>query len=50
MRAFWIGVLMTGLLLVSLSVYDRTATTTETGVSTVTTCEDGTGFPKPYPR
>ncbi len=47
MRVLWIGVLMAGLALVGLSVYDRTVTTTQTGVSTVSTHEDGTGFPKP---
>ena len=47
MRVLWIGVLMAGLALVGLSVYDRTVTTTETGVSAVSTYEDGTGFPRP---
>ncbi len=47
MRVLWIGVLIAGLAVVGLSVYDRTVTTAETGVSGVSACEDGTGFPKP---
>jgi hypothetical protein len=47
MRVFWISVLLTGMVLVGLSVYD-TNLTTETGVSTVSASEDGTGFPNPH--
>jgi hypothetical protein len=48
MRVFWMSVLLTGMVLLGVSVYDSNLTTTETGVSTVSASEDGTGFPNPH--
>ena len=51
MRLLWAGFLMTGLLLIGVSTYDRREEVPDpqgapTGSSL---CEDGTGFPQPYP-
>ena len=50
MRLFLVGFLMTGLVLIGYSVYDRRQAV-ERGdvVAPVITNEDGTGFPNPYP-
>jgi hypothetical protein len=48
MRVFWAGFLMTGLLLIGLSVYEgQQATDEQLGI--VTASEDGTPMPDPYP-
>jgi hypothetical protein len=46
MRLFWVGFLMTGLLLTVVSTYERG---TEAGEPQVQASEDGTGFPYPHP-
>jgi hypothetical protein len=48
MRLVLAGILATGLLLVGVGVYDVQQAPAGTTVS-ATTCEDGTGFPPPYP-
>ncbi len=50
MRVFWAGFLATGLLLIALSTYERQEASArgETAAPTAM-CEDGTGFPQPYP-
>jgi hypothetical protein len=48
MRLFWTGVLLTGLVLIGVSTYERQAASTEPGFTT-SLAEDGTGFPQPYP-
>jgi len=48
MRLLWAGFLMTGLLLIGVSTYERReARGLEPTADTV--AEDGTGFPYPYP-
>ncbi len=50
MRVFWAGFLMTGLLLIGLSVYEgQQATDEQLGMGIVTASEDGTPIPDPYP-
>ena len=50
MRIFWAGFLMTGLLLVGVSTYERReARARGEEPSEVAASEDGTGFPQPYP-
>jgi hypothetical protein len=50
MRLFWAGFLMTGLLLMGVSTYDRREARAEgEAPSDVVASEDGTGFPQPYP-
>jgi hypothetical protein len=51
MRVFWTGFLMTGLLLIGISTYERRAERTrgESPASGVAQSEDGTGFPYPHP-
>jgi hypothetical protein len=50
MRVFWAGFLMTGLLLMAVSTYERReARARGEAPSEVTASEDGTGFPQPYP-
>jgi hypothetical protein len=47
MRVLWAGFLLTGLLLVGVSVYDSVQAPAAPAAPTVSTCEDGTGFPHP---
>jgi hypothetical protein len=50
MRLFWTGLLLTGLVLVGVSTYERQVSSDEGGsVPTTSLAEDGTGFPNPYP-
>ena len=51
MRIFLVGFLMTGLLMIGLSTYERRAARTrgET-LSPMITSEDGTPIPQPSPR
>ena len=50
MRLFWAGFLMTGLLLMGVSTYERReARARGEAPSEVAASEDGTGFPQPYP-
>jgi hypothetical protein len=51
MRLFWTGFLMTGLLLIGLSTYERRGERVrrDTSSAPVAQSEDGTGFPYPYP-
>jgi hypothetical protein len=51
MRLFWAGFLMTGLLLIGVSTYERSVAPDAPAAPTATSsrCEDGTGFPQPYP-
>ena len=48
MRQFWVGFLMTGLLLIGVSTYERREARSEQRPA-VALAEDGTGFPYPYP-
>jgi hypothetical protein len=50
MRLFWAGFLMTGLLLIGLSTYDRrqAGDGVEDGI-VATSAEDGSPMPNPYP-
>jgi hypothetical protein len=48
MRQFWVGFLMTGLLLIGVSTYERREARREQPPA-VAAAEDGTGFPYPYP-
>ena len=48
MRLLWAGFLMTGLLLIGVSTYERREARGEQPTP-VLQCEDGTGFPQPYP-
>ena len=50
MRLFWTGFLMTGLLLIGVSTYERSvAPVGPAAPTTASMAEDGTGFPQPYP-
>ena len=51
MRLFWAGFLMTGLLLVGYSTYERREGRDRgrQAMPPVPVAEDGTGFPQPYP-
>jgi hypothetical protein len=50
MRLFWTGVLLTGLVLIGVSTYERQAASDEGGGGvTMSKAEDGTPFPQPYP-
>jgi hypothetical protein len=50
MRLFFAGFFVTGLLLIGYSVYVREQAVAQGDVvGPVFTCEDGTGFPNPYP-
>jgi hypothetical protein len=49
MRAFWLAVLATGLILVSLDVYEASRAT-PTVIPTPSLCDDGSGMPKPTPK
>ena len=50
MRLFWAGFLMTGLLLMGVSTYERReASARGEALTPVALAEDGTGFPYPYP-
>jgi len=49
MRLFWTGFLMTGLLLIGVSTYERRVAPDKPGAVSASRCEDGTGFPQPYP-
>ena len=50
MRLFWTGFLMTGLLLIGVSTYERSVAPGEpVAPSSASRGEDGTGFPQPYP-
>ena len=50
MRLLWTGFLMTGLLLIGVSTYERREALAG-GVAPTSSSlgEDGTGFPQPYP-
>jgi len=48
MRLFWTGVLMTGLLLIGLSTYERRESL-DPQAAPMTSSLDGAGFPEPYP-
>ena len=48
MRLFWIGLLMTGLVLIGVSTYERREGPV-TAPEMAPAGEDGTGFPQPYP-
>jgi hypothetical protein len=51
MRLFWAGFLMTGLMLVVASTYERQVVQERGGggAPQVKASEDGTGFPYPHP-
>jgi len=50
MRLVWAGFLMTGLLLIGVSTYERSVAPSGPAVPTMASMgEDGTGFPQPYP-
>lgn len=55
MRLFWSGFLMTGLLLIGWTTYERRlerqlgAQEEVEALQPVSAAEDGTGFPSPYP-
>ena len=50
MRLFWAGFLMTGLLLMGFSTYERrVARARGEEPIPVALADDGTGFPQPYP-
>ena len=51
MRLFWAGFLMTGLLLMGVSTYERREARAQGGDAPppVAMAEDGTGFPYPHP-
>jgi hypothetical protein len=49
MRAFWLAVLATGLILVSIDVYEASQATPTT-IPTPSLCDDGSGMPKPTPK
>jgi hypothetical protein len=50
MRLVWAGFLMTGLLLIGLSTYERSVAPDQPAApTTASRGEDGTGFPQPYP-
>ena len=48
MRMLWVGFLMTGLLLIGVSTYERREAPGEVPTAD-SVAEDGTGFPQPYP-
>jgi hypothetical protein len=49
MRLIWSGFLVTGLLLIGMSAFERQRAKTDLGAPGAVTCEDGTPMPQPYP-
>ena len=47
MRVFWLTILATGLLLITIDTYDATQSGSTQGVPCMT--DDGTGYPSPTP-
>ena len=49
MRAFWLALLATGLILVSIDVYEA-GKAAPTVTPTPSLCDDGSGMPPPTPK